>query len=60
MDFSNAIKQVFYQAGSTATDFAYIPILDAQGNPVGAISKENLLNLIQNVQPAQEETQVPE
>ena len=49
MNFSNAIKQVFYQAGSTATDFAYIPILDAQGNPVGAISKENLLNLIQGL-----------
>lgn len=48
MELSNAIKQVFYNAGSTATDFAYIPILDAQGNPVGAISKENLLSLIQN------------
>ena len=60
MNFSNAIKQVFYQAGSTATDFAYIPILDAQGNPVGAISKENLLALIQGQVPVQEEEQVPE
>lgn len=60
MNISDAIKQVFYQAGSTATDFAYIPILDAQGNPVGAISKENLLNLIQNAQQVQEEVQVPE
>lgn len=48
MELTNAIKQVFYNAGSTAMDFDYIPILDAQGNPAGAISKENLVNLIRN------------